>query len=109
MTRKLSDLIEDAEENRALMVPYAIRDTGKGYVVTGYTAQKMMQTIDVYRIVGGYVDALSDRNMGRALRLVDYLRGKVMGRFPWGHRDQLRSDIAGLARCLSQGGYSTEE
>lgn len=109
MTKKLPDLIDDAEENRALMVPYAIRDTMKGYIVTGFTPGKMAQTIDVYGIVSVYVDKLSDRNMGRALRLVDYLRGKALGYFPWRHRDQLREDITGLVRALSKGGYGSEE
>ena len=107
MTKKLPDLFDDAEENRALMVPFAVRDDIGIRTVTGYTWGKMAHSIDIYKIIGEYVEAMP--NPGRALRLCDYLRGKALRNFPWTHRDQLRSDIAGLARCLSKGGYSADE
>ena len=107
MTKKLPDLFDDAEENRALMVPFSVRKAEDAHFVTGFTFGKMAHSIDIHKIISKYIDGMP--NMGRALRLVDYLRGKALRNFPWSHRDQLRSDIAGLARCLSKGGYSADE
>lgn len=112
MRKKLPDLIENTER-LALIIGTApglrFHEPDGTVYKTGQTGGNINYVIDIYGVVDKYVDALSDRNMGRAMRLVDYLRGKAMGRFPWGHRDQLREDIAGLIRALSGGGYGVEE
>ncbi len=106
MTKKLPDLVDDAAENRALMVPFAVRDDIGIRTVTGFTWGKMEHSIDIYKIIGKYVDEMT--NVGRALRLVDYLRGKALRNFPWRHREQLSEDIKNLVVELSRGGYTSE-
>ena len=107
LKKKLPDLIDDAEENRALMVPSAVRDSEKGYVVTGFTWGKMAHSIDIYKVVNKYIDGMAD--LRRAMRLVDYLQGKGLRYFPWDHRVKLQEDIKGLVHALSQGGYGAGE
>ena len=102
------DLIDDSEEARSLMVPFAVRDAEKGFYLTGYTHQRLVISIDVCNLLERFIMRLFDDNPGRALRLLDHLRGKSIGRFPWMHRVQVKEDVKDLVSSLKGGGYYTE-
>jgi hypothetical protein len=87
------------------MVPSAPRDTQKGFIVTGFTFSKLHMTIDVQRIITANVFGLAAQHSGRALRLIDYLKGRRIYTFPWRHRDQLRQDLEELVKS----GYPVQE
>ena len=90
------------------MVPFAVRDTEKGYYVTGYTYQRLVLSVDVWNHFKCFSMSLFDRDPGRALRLLDHMRGKRIGKFPWRHRVQVKEDVKDLVVFLRKGGYTTE-
>ena len=103
------DIIEDAEEAGALArASFAVRDTEKGYFVTGYTYQRLVLSIDVLGHFRCFFMSLFDKDPGRALRLLDHMRGKRIGKFPWRHRVQVKEDVKDLVAFLRKGGYTTE-
>lgn len=77
---------------------------------TGQTASGIRYVIDIAGLLEQHVRAIEEAHgMGRALRFVDWVRGRRISSFWRVHRGQLMDDRDMLVVRMSAGGYYTSE